>query len=317
MKAILATQQGAIVQEVPVPTPAAGQILVKVRATGLNRADLHTLALGQNNIIGMEWAGTVEAVGPGVQMYKAGDAVMCSGKHAFAEYAVADCGRTIPMPENLSFREGAAMMMALQTAHNAVATHGRLQKDDVVVIQGASSGVGLMTAQIAQYLGAGLVIGTSRDAQRRAAMLNYGIDLALDSSDAAWVDAVMARTQGQGVNVIIDYVSGPGFNDLMLVAATQARIVNVGRLGGAQGPFDFETHALKRLCYTGVTFRTRSAEEITELTAAMHRDLGDALSRGALAFPLDQDFPLAEAQQAFDRMRANRHFGKITLAVGA
>lgn len=315
MKAVLATPDGAVLQETARPTPASGQILVEVHVAALNRADLRTLQLGKNDIIGMEWAGTVVEIGPDTTDFKIGDRVMCSGSRAFGEYAVADEGRAALIPDELSFREAASSMLALQTMHNAVVTHGKVKRGDTVLIHGAASGVGLMAAQIARLQGAAQVIGTSRDAGRREAMRGLGFDLVLDSTSADWTSAVLKHTQDRGVDVVIDQVAGPMFNDLLKVTGILGRIVNVGRLGGASGPFDFETHALKRITYTGVTFRTRTPDEIKTLTRAMISDLGAALARNELKMPLDQEFPLEEAAQAFSRLAANQHFGKITVRV--
>lgn len=323
MQAVLATAQGAVVRDIPMPQPGKGQILVQVHTAGLNRADLRTLAVAKEDVIGMEWVGVVKEVGEGVTGFKPGDKVMCAGKAAFAEYAVADAGRSALIPEGLDMRQAGSLMLALHTAHDAVVTHGQVQPGDAVLVHGAASGVGMMTARIARSAGAKLVIGTSRNPSRRAALLEQGFDVVLDPTDPGWTQAVLEATGGGkegsggtgGVNAVIDFVAGPQFNDLIKVSAILGRIVNVGRLGGATGPFDFETHALKRLTYTGVTFRTRSAQEISEINEKMLHDLGPALGRGELGLPLDEDFALSEAQQAMDRMKADQHFGKITLRV--
>jgi NADPH2:quinone reductase len=320
MKAVLATPQGAQLHEIAEPVTAGAelnpdQLLVRVRAASLNRADLAALAAAQNTVLGMEWAGDVVQVGSNVQGFSVGDRVMCSGSGAFAQYAVTDWGRAARIPDQLTYRQGASLMLALQTMHNAVVTHGSVQATDTVLIHGAASGVGLMAAQIARQAGASLVMGTSRNAAHRQALQKAGFDLVLDPTDAAWKDHVAQATKNAGVNVIIDQVSGPQFNDLIDVAAVLARIVNVGRLGGAAGPFNFEAHALKRIRYTGVTFRTRSAQEIRELTGLMMRDLGPALAAGTLSMPLYEDFAMHQAQAAYDLMASNAHFGKITLAI--
>lgn len=315
MKAVLAAKQGAVVSDVPVPHAGPGQLLVQVHNAALNRADLGASRLGNDEIIGMEWSGVVVDTGPDAGRFQVGDRVMCSGRHAFAEYAVAEAARTIPMPPQLEYRKAASLMLALQTMHDAVVTHGRVKEGDAVLIHGAASNVGLMAAQIARTFGARTVIGTSRDPGRRRALESHGIDLVLDSTGPSWTEKVMEHTGDRGVDVIIDQVSGKGFNDLLRVAAIMGRIVNVGRLGGANGDFDFEMHAFKRLTYTGVTFRTRSLDEIGRLTSAMFDDLGPALRRGELTMPLDQEFALDRAQEALDRMAANQHFGKITLRV--
>jgi len=205
--------------------------------------------------------------------------------------------------------------VALQTMHDALVTNGRLKEGESVLIQGASSGVGLMALQIARHKGAKLVIGTSTNAARRARLTEYGADLALDSRDPAWPERVAEATEGKGVDLIIDQVSASVANQNMKAAAVLGRIVNVGRLGGMKGEFDFDLHALKRIDYIGVTFRTRSLEEVREIVRRMRADLWDAVEAGKLALPIDRSFPLEEAAAAQAHMRANAHFGKIVLTV--
>jgi NADPH2:quinone reductase len=192
-------------------------------------------------------------------------------------------------------------------------TNGRLAKGDAVLIQGASSGVGLMGLQIAKLKGAGLVIGSSTNAAKREKLAEFGADLAIDSKDDAWPERVLEATGGKGVNLIVDQVSASVANQNMKAAAILGRIVNVGRLGGMKGEFDFDLHALKRIDYIGVTFRTRSLEEVREIVRRMRADLWEAIEAGKLHLPIDRTFPLDEAPAAQAHMRANAHFGKIVL----
>jgi NADPH2:quinone reductase len=184
-----------------------------------------------------------------------------------------------------------------------------------VLIQGASSGVGLMGLQIAKLMGASTVIGTSTNAARRARLAEYGADLALDSQDPAWPDAAKTATGGKGVDLIVDQVSAGVANQNMQAAAILGRIVNVGRLGGMKGEFDFDLHALKRIDYIGVTFRTRSPEEVREINRLMRADLWPAVETGRLSLPIDRIFPLGQVVDALAHMRANAHFGKIVLTM--
>ena len=322
MKAAVVTPNGVEIREVPAPVTKRNHVLVRVRACALNRADLgvaaghmHGTVGGQGTIVGMEFAGEVAEVGAEVSGIKPGDRVMCSGGGGFAEYAVADWGRAMPIPASMSFEQAATLPVALQTMHNALVTAGRLVAGESVLIQGASSGVGLLGMQIAKYMGAARVIGSSTNAMRREKLKEYGADLALDTTDPAWPDAVIAATEGKGVHLVIDQVSASVANANMKAARVLGRIVNVGRLGGAKGEFDYDLHALKRIDYIGVTFRTRSTEEVREINRRMRADLWGAIEAGTLRLPLDRRFPLAEAAAALDHMRANAHFGKIVLTV--
>ena len=176
MKAVVLTDEGLAVREVPVPEPKPNEVLVRVAACGLNRADLimasgraHGALGGAGTVAGLEWAGEVADVGAEVPEFRPGDRVMCSGAGGYAEYAVTDWGRVCPVPRTASsMADAASLPIALQTMHDALVTNGRLATGDSVLIQGASSGVGLMAIQIARLKGAGTVLATSRDPDRRA-----------------------------------------------------------------------------------------------------------------------------------------------------
>jgi NADPH:quinone reductase len=320
MRAAVVGESGIEIRDLPVPKPKPNEVLVRVRAAALNRADLgvaaghrHGAIGGPGTVIGLEWSGEVAEVGAEVTSVKPGERVMCSGAAGYAEYAVTDWGRVLPVPSAMSFEEAATLPVALQTMHDALVTNGRLAAGESVLIQGASSGVGLMGLQIAKLKGAGLIIGSSTNAARRARLKEFGADLALDTSDPAWPDAVLGATHGKGVDLIVDQISASVANHNLKAAAIKGRIINVGRLGGAKGPFDFDLHALKRIQYIGVTSRTRKLEEVREITRRLQADLWHAVEQHKLRLPIDRSFPLAEAAAALSHMRANAHFGKILL----
>ncbi|MGE0255782.1 MAG: zinc-binding alcohol dehydrogenase family protein [Alphaproteobacteria bacterium] len=323
MKAVVVGEGWAEMAEVPEPEAKAGEVKVKVRACGLNRADVavasgraHGRVGGKGTVVGSEWAGEIAAVGAGVTAFKPGDRVMGSGPAGFAEYAVTDAGRVTRIPaNNMTFAQAATLPIALQTMHDAVVTNGRLVAGETILMQGASSGVGLMGMQIAKLKGAKLVIGTSTDPGRRARLKEFGADLALDSRDPGWVQLVLDATGGAGVDLIVDQISGYVANQNLAATRVLGRIVNVGRLGGMTGEFNFDLHALRRIDYIGVTFRTRTPEEVREIVRRTHADLGAAIEAGKLALPVDREFPLDQGPAALEHMRANRHFGKVVLAV--
>ena len=184
-----------------------------------------------------------------------------------------------------------------------------------MLIQGASSGVGLLGMQIAKHMGASIVMGTSTNDGRRARLKEFGCDLALDTRDPKWPDKVKEATGGKGVDLIVDQVSASVANQNMEAAAILGRIVNVGRLGGMKGEFNFDLHALKRIDYIGVTFRTRTPDEVRAIVKAARADLWPAIEAGKLSLPIDKTFPLAQAAEALAHMKANAHFGKIVLVV--
>ena len=323
MRAAVVTAEGVRVQDVSRPTPGPEEVLVRVRAATLNRADLgvaaggaHGAMGGPGTILGLDFAGEVAAVGSAVKGVKPGDRVTASGAGGYAEYAVADMARVLPVPDrNMSWEQAATLPVALATMHDALVVNGRLAKGESVMILGASSGVGIMGMQIAKFMGASLVVGTSTDAGRRARLKEFGADVAVNTRDADWADQVLAATGGKGVNLVVDQVSAATINAAMRCTAITGRIVNVGRLGGSKGEFDFDLHANRRIAYIGVTHRTRSRDEIRAEYAAMKRDLWDAVQEGRFSIPIDKVFPLDEAVEALAYMKANRHFGKIALAI--
>jgi NADPH2:quinone reductase len=321
MKAHILGNDGPELADAPVPKPGPDDLLVRVRACALNRADLamaqgvkHGGAGGPDQVLGLEWSG--EVVETQVAGFKPGDRVMGSGAGAFAEYVSVDFGRVQAIPrEDMTFEQAATLPVALQTMHDAIATHGQVVAGQSVMILGASSGVGLMGLQIARAKGASLVIGTSTSAERRARLSEFGAHLALDTSDPNWVQQVRDATQGHGVDAVIDQVTGALTSQTLHATKILGRIVNVGRLAGNQAEFDFDIHARRRITFIGVTFRTRTKEEVREISRKMQADLGPALAAGKLRLPISHTFPFAELKPALDLMAANRHFGKIVLTL--
>ena len=322
MKAYVYGANGAEIADVAKPSPRGTQVLVKVHACGLNRADLgmtkghaHGSSGGVGTVLGMEWAGEVAELGPDAKGVKVGDRIMGSGGAAFAEYTLADHGRLFRTPSNMNFEDAATLPVALATMHNAVVTNGALQPGQTVLIQGASSGVGLMALQIAKLKGAKMVIGSSTDATRRGRLNEFGADLAINSSDPAWVDQVLKATNGEGVDLIVDQVSGKVANQNLAATRIKGRIVNVGRLGGTHADFNFDLHAARRINYIGVTFRTRSIEEIRQIFDEVKKDIWPAVESRKLQLPIDKVYKFADIGKAFEHMGANKHLGKIVVTL--
>jgi NADPH2:quinone reductase len=320
MKAYVYSGNGAAIVDVPKPTPKGTQVLIRVSACGLNHADIsmargrvHGSAGGAGSVLGLEFSGEVAEVGPEAKGVKVGDRVMGSGSAAFAEYTLADYGRIFRMPTNMNFEEAVTLPVALATMHNAVVTNGALKPGQSVLIQGASSGVGLIAMQIAKLKGAGIVIGSSTNAGRRAKLKDFGADIAVDSRDPGWVEQVLKATNGEGVDLTIDQVSGTVASQNLAATKIKGRIVNVGRLGGNHGDFDFNLHALRQIDYIGVTFRTRSVEEIRQIYSETREDLWPAVESRQLTLPVDRVFAFDDIAQAFEYMEANKHFGKIVV----
>lgn len=324
MKAAVIVEQGGrrqlSIQSVPMPEPGPGEIVVRVRAAGLNRADLALNAAHRRTgpqqtipIAGLEFAGEVSAVGPSVSGVRAGDRVMGSTAGAYAEYARTDHRLVTPVPAGMAWEQAATMPVALQTLHDALVTNGRLKAGETVLIQGAASGVGMVGLQIAKLKGAAMVIGTSRSAEKLAALGAYGMDVGVNLADEDWAAKALDATAGKGVDLAVDMVSGPAVNGLMRAASLTGRIVNVGRLGGMTGEFDFDLHALRRIDYIGVTFRTRTQDEVAAIVRAMQDDLLPHVASGRIRLPIDRTFALDQASDAHAYMKSNAHLGKIVL----
>jgi NADPH:quinone reductase-like Zn-dependent oxidoreductase len=323
MKAAVLGPAGIEIRDLEKPAPKPCEVLIRVRASTLNRADLivasghrHGAVGGAGARIGLECAGEVEAIGSEVVGLKPGDRVMATAPGGIAEYALTDFARVHLIPaNNMTYEQAACFPVALGTMHNAIVTAGRLERGETLLVQGASAGVGLMGMQIAKLTGASLVMGASTNAGRRARLKEFGCDLAIDSSSPGWPDEVKKATGNKGVDVIIDLVSASVANQNLAAAAIRGRIVNVGRLGGMKGEFDFDLHAAKRIDYIGVTFRTRTLEEIREINRLVRADLWPAVEAGKLALPIFRTFPLARVADALDLMKANQHFGKIAIVM--
>ena len=321
MRAVTVADTGVQILDVDMPKPKSNDVLVKVHACGLNRADLvvadggaHGPAGGAGTIVGMEFSGEVVEYGDNVKNFSIGDRVMCSGSSTWAEFAIADYGRVIKIPDNnMDFTTASTLPVALATMHNAIVTIGGFVKGQTVLIQGASSGVGLMGLQIAKHLGAQIVVGTSTKPEKFNKLKSLGANIVVNSKDYYWVDQVLAATNNDGVDLIIDQLSGYTVNQNMQATKIKGKIVNVGRLAGGTTDFNCDLHALRRINYQGVTFRTRSVEEIRNVYLDMWKDLGDLVTTGKLSLPIEKVFDFNDVAQALSSMRDNEHFGKLIL----
>jgi NADPH:quinone reductase-like Zn-dependent oxidoreductase len=320
MRAAVLGPDGAVtVRDVDPPVPAPDQVLVRVRAAGLNRADLSARASSAQAgfaIAGLELAGEVETVGAQVSRWRPGDKVMGRGS-GFAELAVLGEADAIRVPDGLSWEEAGAMPVTLLTAHDALVTNGRLQQGDLVVVNAGSSGVGICAARMAGILGAGAVVSattsTSKTAAIRAAVGPLACPLVVvDVSGDDFVAAVRGQSaDGQGAHLIIDNVGASVLADNVGAARITGRIVQVGRLGGRHGEIDLDELARKRLTLVGVTFRTRSQAEGAEVARRCVEDLGHQLAR--FRPRIDASFPLAQILDARAAMLGNAHVGKIVV----
>lgn len=321
MKAVTLGDDGVEIKDLPNPEPTSEQVLVKVKSCGLNRSDLletqgqsfgHTG--GDTKIIGGEFAGEIVELGEGVEDLKVGDKVMCRGGSGWAEYAVANHKRAIKFnPEQISWEQAASIQGNLQTMHDAIVTNGKFITGQSVFIQGASSGVGIIGLQIAKALGASLVLGSSTNQNKLSKLSSYGADILIDTSKENWLDKVLEVTEGKGVDVLIDMLSGDFVNKNMEATKINGHLINIGRLAGMNGNFNYDLHAKRRLHYVGTTGRTRSVEENLDVARVANKDLWDHVIDGKIRHVIFKTFRLNEASDALNIMNENRHFGKLVL----
>ena len=321
MKAVTLGDDGVEIKELPNPEPTSEQVLVKVKSCGLNRSDLletqgqsfgHTG--GDTKIIGGEFAGEIVELGEGVEDLKVGDKVMCRGGSGWAEYAVANHKRAIKFnPEQISWEQAASIQGNLQTMHDAIVTNGKFISGQSVFIQGASSGVGIIGLQIAKALGASLILGSSTNQNKLSKLSSYGADILIDTSKENWLDKVLDVTEGKGVDVLIDMLSGDFVNKNMEATKINGHLINIGRLAGMNGNFNYDLHAKRRLHYVGTTGRTRSVEENLDVARVANKDLWDHVVNGKIRHVIFKTFRLNEASDALNIMNENKHFGKLVL----
>lgn len=328
MKAIVVIpgKEGGVLEmrDVPEPKPGSGQILLRVKATALNRADLYQrqglyptrMAPGSSLIIaGLEAAGEVTALGEGVAGFKVGDRVMALCPGSYAEWVAFDHRLAVPIPERLSWEEAATIPVSYNTEHNALITNARLRPGESVLINAASSGVGVAAVQIAKLFGAKPVMGIGGSPEKLQALAKLGMDVGINYRTENFADAALAATKGVGVNVIIDHVGAPFLKDHLRCMALEGRLVSVGRLAGRVGELDLDFLALRRLHLIGVTFRTRTLEERIAVTRACAADLLPAFADGRLKPVIHRVYSLHQALEAQTHMASNAQLGKIVLTV--
>jgi NADPH2:quinone reductase len=309
--------------DLPSPPPGPDDLLVRIQAAGVNFADLMRKPShfgdghGGPAIAGLEFAGIVAEVGANVRGFRPGDRVMAMDGGAYAELAAVDHRLVARVPEGLSWAEAAAVMVSFMTAHDALCTQGRFTAGQAVLVQGCTSGVGIAASQLAAYLHASHVIGTSTTAAKLAEMARWGVDVPVHAREQSLPEAVQRATAGAGVAVIVDAVGGAAAADNLAAAAIGARWISVGRVDGKSAQIELNEFARKRLELIGVTFRTRSLFERIRVVDRFAVSVLPGLASGALKPKVDRVFDLADAEQAQEHVRSGRHFGKVVLQVAA
>lgn len=326
MKAVIATgartADGVELADAVTPgQPGPGEILVRVRAAGLNRADL-LQARGlyppppgfDPDRPGLEFAGDVAAIGDDVEDHKIGERVFgIAAGEAQAEYLLIRGDHTAAIPANMSYAEAAAVPEAFITANDAMITQAALEAGETVLIHAVGSGVGLAALQIALAVGA-TPIGTSRTSEKLEKCRSLGLRYALAVPERAeFADRVADITGGRGVDVILDLVGGSYLAENLAALARKGRMIFVGLTGGTRAEIDLAVVLAKRAELRGTVLRSRSDQEKAEAMARFRRDVVPHLAAGTMSAIVDRVYPAAEVSQAYSYLASNESFGKVVL----
>ena len=300
----------------PLPQPGPGQILIRVRAAGVNRPDLlqrmggYPPPPGAPDTLGLEVAGEV-AIAAG--RWKVGDRVCALlGGGGYAEYAVCDARHALPIPAGMGFEAAAGLPETVFTVYANVFEHGSLKAGETLLLHGATSGIGVTAIQMAKAAGA-KVIATGRGADKAATALKLGADIAVDTTSEDFAE--VAKAAG-GVDVVLDMVGGDYIPKNLDALKTGGRIVFIAALGGGQITLPVFAIMMKRAVITGSTLRPRDPDEKARLAREVERIVWPWLLAGKLAPPIDKTFPLSEAAAAHAYLETGSHVGKIVLTTG-
>ena len=321
MKAITLGVEGAVISEVQKPILNENQVLIEVYASSVNRSDLLETQgqsfghlSGKQKVLGATCCGKIVKIGKNVTGFSIGDKVVAQGAGGWAEFSAADYRRVLPVPTGeMSLVQAGTYNSAVLTMHDAIVTNGLFKQGQTIFIQGATSGVGLMGLQIAKFLGAKTIFASTRDKGKFAILKKYHADFCVDISSADWRDLILNATGQHGVDLVIDQLSGPFANANLSIAKVGGRIINVGRLAGQLGEFDFNKHAERRITFIGTTGRTRNIHEHQDVATSAYNDLWSAIASNHLQMPIDSEFHFEDVDKALIKMSKNEHVGRIML----
>jgi len=312
------------IREVQRPVVPSGQILLRVHASSINRAEfrrLHNLRIEpgkrapEARVGGGDAAGEIVELGAGVTGFRPGERAMgrCAG--GFAEYALLDAREAMPVPERLLWEEAACIPVVFVVVHDALFVSGQLAKGETVLVTAAPSGVGVTALVLAKYLGA-KVIGTSRSAEKLERLKTHGLDVGIVTGSEGFGAAIAPVTGEHGVDMVVDNIGGDILAPCIEALAVGGRFVTIGRMSGVlTGELDVDRLAERRLHLYGVSNRLRSAAQRAESTKRFVADLMPALSDGRIRPIIDRCFALDELAAAQAHVEADRHVGKVIIQV--
>lgn len=323
MRAIVIREPGGPevleVRDIPAPEPASDEVVVRVEAVGVNRADLlqrrgrYPAPPGYpSDIPGLEVAGVVETVGTGVGDRAEGDRVMgVVAGGGYAERVAVPASTVVSVPDAVDLVAAAAIPEVFMTAFDAVFLQEGLEAGETLLVHATGSGVGTAAIQLARRAGA-RTLGTSRTPEKLERALELGLDVAV-AGDDAWPEAVLEATDGKGVDVILDLVGGPYLAGNQKVLASRGRHIVVGVTAGATAEIDLRLLMGRRGSIRGTVLRARAVEEKALLARSFEEQVLPGFADGTLSPVIDRTFPAAEAADAHRYMEANESFGKILL----
>jgi NADPH2:quinone reductase len=304
-------------EEVEVPTPQEGEVLVKVEAAGVNYADLaqrqgaYLTRTHTPMTLGVEFAGTVAALGPGVSTLAEGTRVVAFGVGGYAEYAVARANMAIPIPPNLDFVHAAALPVHGITAYQLLRESARIQPGESVLVHAAAGGVGTLAVQLAKLMGAGKVIGTASNTSKLNLVRSLGADAAINYTEENWVEQVKTATGGRGADIVLEMVGGSVAEQNLQCLAPFGRMVVYGAASGQIVQFSGIQLMYKNQAIIGYWLTAQLSRPDRIFQAVM--ELMQFITNGQLQIIVGQTFPLAEAAEAHRAIAERKTTGKVVL----
>jgi len=305
----------------PVPQVGPDEILIKVKAAGVNRPDVAQRAgfypppPGANDLPGLEVSGEVVALGSNARKHKLGDRVMSLvAGGGYAQYCIAQDAQAMAVPPALSMLEAGALPETLMTVWHNVFERGALKPGETLLVHGGSSGIGTIAIQLAKAFGSKVIV-TVGSQEKADACLKLGADRAINYRTEDFVAEVKAATADAGANVILDMVGGDYTERNYTAAAIDGRVVQIAFLGGAKANVNFTKLMIKRLHHTGSTLRPRSNADKAAMVAAIEAKVMPLVREGRVRPLIDSSFALEKAADAHRRMETSAHIGKIVLAL--
>lgn len=324
MRAIAIAEPGGpevlALAELPDPVPAAGEVLVRVHAAGVNRADVvqrqgfYPPPPGAPDTPGLEVAGEIVALGEGVDAWSIGDrvcALLAGG--GYAEFALANAAECLPIPDNLSYEEAAGLPETVLTVWSNVMQRAAIRPGETILVHGGSSGIGTTAIQMLKAFGC-TVYATAGSPEKVAVCQQLGASRCVNYREEDFLEVLTAETRGQGVDVILDMVGGDYVDRNIRLAAVSGRIVNIAYLKGSQVQVNLMPVMLKRLQLTGSTLRARDAEFKAQLTAEVLARAWPWVESGEVRPVVHRVYSFAEAAEAHRVMESSVHIGKLILA---